>query len=159
VAPYYGCQIVRPFSSGEKNVDEPVMLEQLLETLGAAPTAMKLKTHCCGGSLMGTQNEVALRLCRNLLLSAQESGAECIAVTCPLCQINLDAYQTRVNKVFGTSFAMPVLFFTQLMGQAMGLPAGKLGLKRCIIPAVELLSRPRQALPPAAADAKPEVRA
>ncbi len=148
VAPYYGCKIVRPFSF-EADPENPETLEQLLEAIGATPTAMALKTHCCGGSLMGTQNDQAIRLCRNLLLSVQESGAECIAVTCPLCQINLDAYQKRVNRTYGTAFHYPVLFFTQLLGLALDLPAAALGLKRCIVSPRVVLDRPPPALPPA----------
>lgn len=135
IAPYYGCQMLRPLPcQEEKDPDNPVMFEQLLEALGATPVPYALKTQCCGGSLMGTKNDVALRLCRNLLLNAQEAQADCIAVTCPLCQLNLDAYQKRVNHNYGTNFAFPVLFFTQLMGMAFQLPFKKLGLHRCIVP-------------------------
>ncbi len=133
VAPYYGCQILRPLS-GEKDPENPVMLEQLLEAIGATPTKFALKTWCCGGSLMGTNDAVALRLCRNLLMNAVEDGADVIAVTCPLCQTNLEAFQPRVNAMFGTSFKIPVLYFTQLMGMAFDMPDRSLGLARSIIP-------------------------
>ena len=107
VAPYYGCQIARPFAM-EESVDNPVMLDRLLEALGAVAVPYAMKTICCGGSLMGTREEVALRLCRNLLLCAQQQSADCIAVTCPLCQMNVDTYQGRVNEAYGTSFHIPV---------------------------------------------------
>jgi heterodisulfide reductase subunit B2 len=156
VAPYYGCQMLRPYTF-ETDPEDPQTLEQLLEAIGATPTAMALRTQCCGGSLISTQNKLALRLCRNLLLSVQQSGADCIAVTCPICQINLDAYQKRVNKIFGTDFHYPVFFFTQLVGLALDLPAEQLGIKRCIISPELILNRPPPALPPASND--PEVRA
>ncbi len=140
VAPYYGCQIVRPFSY-EKDPENPTSLEQLLEALGATPTKFPLKTHCCGGSLMGTMNPVALRLCRNLLLAVQAGGADCIAVTCPLCQLNLDAYQKRVNRAYDANFHYPVLFFTQVMGMAFGAPASKLGIARGIVPPGEAVRK------------------
>jgi heterodisulfide reductase subunit B len=88
---------------------------------------------------MGTREEVALRLCRNLLLCAQQQSANCIAVTCPLCQMNVDTYQGRVNEAYGTSFNIPVVYFTQLMGVAFGLGAEDLGLNRCTVPATALL--------------------
>ncbi len=140
VAPYYGCQIARPYGI-EDNSDNPVMLDRLLETLGATPTKYPMKTFCCGGSLMGTREEVALRLCRNLLLCAKQNGADCVAVLCPLCQINLDAYQATINRSYGTDFHLPIIYFTQLMGLAFGLGPAELGLKRCIVPATEVVSR------------------
>jgi len=138
VAPYYGCQIARPFAI-EESVDNPVMLDRLLEALGAVAVPYAMKTICCGGSLMGTREEVALRLCRNLLLCAQQQSADCIAVTCPLCQMNVDTYQGRVNEVYGTSFHIPVVYFTQLMGVAFGIGAEDLGLQRGTVPATALL--------------------
>ena len=138
VAPYYGCQIARPFPM-EESVENPVMLDRLLEALGAVAVPYAMKTVCCGGALMGTREEVALRLCRNLLLCAQQQSANCIAVTCPLCQMNVDTYQGRVNEAYGTSFNIPVVYFTQLMGVAFGVGAEDLGLNRCTVPATALL--------------------
>ena len=140
VAPYYGCQIARPYGI-EDDADNPTMLDRLLSALGATPTYYPMKTFCCGGSLMGTREDVALRLCRNLLLCAQQDGAECIAVTCPLCQLNLDAYQSAVNKAYGTKFNLPIVYFTQLMGIAFGMDSKKLGLTHCIVPAKSLVAQ------------------
>ena len=146
VAPYYGCQIARPYGI-EDDCDNPMMLDRLLETLGATPTYYPMKTLCCGGSLMGTREEVALRLCRNLLLCAQQDKADCIAVTCPLCQMNLDAYQNRINRTYATDFHIPIVYFTQLMGLAFQLNSEDLGLKRCIVPATEVMARFAQEAP------------
>jgi heterodisulfide reductase subunit B len=140
VAPYYGCQIARPYGI-EDDTDNPTMLDRLLVGLGATPTYYPMKTVCCGGSLMGTREDVALRLCRNLLMCAQQDGAECIAVTCPLCQLNLDAYQSAVNKAYGTNFNLPIVYFTQLMGIAFGIDSKKLGLTHCIVPATSLVAQ------------------
>ena len=140
VAPYYGCQIARPYGI-EDDTDNPKMLDRLLEALGATPTYFPMKTMCCGGSLMGTREDVALRLCRNLLLCAQQDKADCIAVTCPLCQINLDAYQARINKYYKTDFRIPIVYFTQLMGLAFALESKQLGLQRCIVPATDVVAR------------------
>ena len=90
---------------------------------------------------MGTREDVALRLCRNLLLCAMQDNAECIAVTCPLCQLNLDAYQKAINKKYGTHFQLPIVYFTQLMGVAFGLDSKHLGLSHCIVPAMTVVSR------------------
>ncbi|MBP1623901.1 MAG: heterodisulfide reductase subunit [Acidobacteria bacterium] len=133
VAPYYGCQIARPYGI-EDSADNPTMMDKLLIALGATPTYYPMKTVCCGGSLMGIRKDVALRLCRNILMCAQQYDAQCIAVTCPLCQMNLDAFQSAVNKTYGTSFNLPIVYFTQLMGVAFGLDSKGLGLNDCIVP-------------------------
>ena len=140
VAPYYGCQIARPYGI-EDDSDNPTMLDRLLGTLGATVTPYAMKTVCCGGSLIGTREEVALRLCRNLLLCARQERADCVAVTCPVCQINLDAYQSSINRSFGTDFKIPVVYFTQLMGLAFGLTVEEVGLHRCVVPATHLVSQ------------------
>jgi heterodisulfide reductase subunit B2 len=140
VAPYYGCQIARPFGI-EDDADNPQMMDRLIETLGANPVYYPVKTMCCGGSLMGIQKEVAMRLCRNLLLCAQGQDAQCIAVTCPLCQMNLDAFQSSVNKTYGTNFNLPIVYFTQLMGLAFGLESKNLGLNDCIVPATGVTAK------------------
>jgi heterodisulfide reductase subunit B len=140
VAPYYGCQIARPYGI-EDDTDNPTMMDNLLTVLGATPAYYPMKTVCCGGSLMGIQKDVALRLCRNLLLCAQQSGAQCVAVTCPLCQMNLDAFQSSINKAYGTNFDLPIVYFTQLMGMAFGLDSKGLGLNQCIVPATKVTAK------------------
>lgn len=132
-APYYGCQIVRP-ERGFDHSEFPETLDRLFGALGAEPVYYPVKTRCCGGMLMTTFPEVCLELIRELLACAAENGACCILTTCPLCQVNLEAQQDRVNRAFGTSFVIPVLFFTQLLGLALGLEEKTLGLQRNLIP-------------------------
>lgn len=121
VAPYYGCQIVRPFSEMDDPF-KPVLMDRLLEALGATPVPFEYKTRCCGGAQMGTNQDLALRLVEILLRTALEAGAEMICTTCPLCQINLEAYQGAIRKRLGMKFSLPVVYFTQLAAVALGLP-------------------------------------
>jgi heterodisulfide reductase subunit B len=140
VAPYYGCQIARPYGI-EDDADNPTMMDNLIAAIGATPTYYPMKTMCCGGSLMGIRRDVALRLCRNILLCAQQYGAQCIAVTCPLCQMNLDAFQASINKTYGTNFNLPIVYFTQLMGIAFGMKSKDLGLTQGIVPATSFVAQ------------------
>ncbi|MCS6965094.1 CoB--CoM heterodisulfide reductase iron-sulfur subunit B family protein [Thermoflexus sp.] len=133
VASYYGCQIVRPFALFDRPHD-PSTMDDLVRTLGAEPVDWPLKTHCCGGSLTGTMPEVGLRLNYLLLREAQRRGADLIITVCPLCQFNLEAYQDFIRRRYPDLAPMPVLFFTQLIGMAMGLPPRELGLQRLLIP-------------------------
>lgn len=140
VASYYGCQIVRP-RLGFDHPEYPESLDKLVASLGAEPVRFPLKSRCCGGSLIISNEVVALELIRKLLDSAASNGAECLVTVCPLCQTNLDAYQSRVNKKFKADFHIPVLFFTQLMGIAFGLDSEDLMLKTSIVPAERVLAK------------------
>ncbi|MFC1974646.1 CoB--CoM heterodisulfide reductase iron-sulfur subunit B family protein [Chloroflexota bacterium] len=140
VAPYYGCQIVRP-RFGFDHPEFPQSLDKLIASLGGEPVPFPLKSRCCGGSLIISEETLALNLIRKLFDSALSNGAECLVTVCPLCQTNLDAYQSRVNQKFKTTFNLPILFFTQLMGVVFGLSGEDLGLKTCIVPAERVLAK------------------
>ena len=127
VAPYYGCQIVRPQKEKE-DVEQPQFFEQILSAVGATPVNYPLKMRCCGGSLIISSRTAALSMVRNLLQCAVDSNATVIATACPMCQVNLECYQQQVNLEFGTNFSFPVMYFTQLIGMAFGIPNKKLGI-------------------------------
>ncbi len=137
VAPYYGCQIVRPRKDGEE-IEQPDFFENLLSAVGAEPVNFALKTRCCGGSLLISSREAALSMIHKLLKNAEESGAAVIATACPLCQINLECYQNQVNQEYGTNFSVPVVYFTQLLGLAFGIPNKRLGIGSELIAATPL---------------------
>jgi heterodisulfide reductase subunit B len=127
IAAYYGCQMVRPKKDSE-DVEQPTFFEELMATTGADPIDFPLRLRCCGGSLIISSRQPALSLVHDLLQNAVDHGATVIATACPMCQINLECYQRQVNEVFGTKFSVPVLYFTQLMGLAMGVAPKRLGI-------------------------------
>jgi len=140
VAVYYGCQIVRP-GPGFDDPEFPQSLDRLIESFGAEAVPFPLKTRCCGGSLIIPEEGIALGMIRKVLDSAVTNDAECIITVCPLCQTNLDVYQGRVNRRFKTHYQIPVLFFTQLVGLALGLSGKELGIDKGMVSAKKLLSR------------------
>ncbi len=133
LAQYYGCQIVRP-DRGLDNKDNPQMMDNLFEALGAENIYFPMKVRCCGGMLMTTFPDVGLELNKKILECASENKADMIVTTCPLCQINLEAYQDKINKKYNTHFDIPVFFFSQVLGVALGGGAAELGLKRSLFP-------------------------
>ncbi len=139
VAPYYGCQMLRPRKDHE-NVENPQFFEQLLSALGAKSVEYPTKTRCCGGSLIITNRKAALDMVRKLLEDAVDHEAEVITTACPMCNINLEVYQSQVNQEFGTNFSIPVMYFTQLMGVAMGIQPASLGIGKEMVPAAPLLN-------------------
>lgn len=146
VAPYYGCQIVRPFQQFD-DATYPETMDQLLTALGAEVIDYPVKTRCCGGSLTGTITDVGLRLNYILLKEAQERGANCIVTVCPLCQFNLEAYQKKIIRQYKELTEIPIFYFTQLIGLAFGLQAQKLGLNKHIISPKKLVQSVHYAQP------------
>jgi len=133
IAPYYGCQVVRPVYHFD-DMDEPQTMDRLFEALGGEAVDYPDKVRCCGGMLMTTFEDVALRLNNELLCHAEEAGADVIATACPLCQMNLESYQQRINAKFSTNHKMPILYFSQLIGLALGIPPEKLDIPKMMIP-------------------------
>jgi heterodisulfide reductase subunit B len=132
VAPYYGCQIVRPYATFDDQYN-PVTMDRILEALGATVVRYPLKTKCCGGSLTGTVPQAGVRMAYILLKEAIKRGADVITTVCPLCQFNLDGYHAQIASRY-ESVRIPTLYFTQLMGLAFGLGEKELGLNRVLVP-------------------------
>ena len=138
VAPYYGCQVVRPWSTFD-DPHAPTTMDDVLKAVGAKVVAYPSKTRCCGASQTGTMPEIGLELVYALLKDAHDHGAEVIATICPLCQFNLEATQDQVRRRWVID-PIPVVYVTQLMGWAVGLSANELGLQRAIVPVEPLLN-------------------
>jgi heterodisulfide reductase subunit B len=128
VAPYLGCMVPRPdYEKRWSDHEHPVELDLLLKALGAEVIDFPLKTHCCGGHMTQIGPDTAFELIRRLVSSADHYEADLMATLCPMCQMNVDAYQGEMNRHFGTNYHMPIVFFTQLMGIAFGMRARDLG--------------------------------
>jgi heterodisulfide reductase subunit B len=137
VAPYYGCQVVRPYGTFDDPL-RPQTLDRLMEAVGAHVVEYPLKAHCCGGSLMGTMEDIGVRLNFLLLKEAKSRTANVLATVCPLCQYNLEAYQDRMRREYHEDVSLPVAYFTQLLGVAFGLAPAALGLHRNFVTAEPL---------------------
>ena len=129
IANYYGCQIARP-EKGFDDKENPTSMENLFRSTGAEEVYFPYKLRCCGGMLMTTYESAALQLSEEILECAVENNADCIVTTCPLCQMNLEAYQDKINRQFGKNYSMPILFFTQVLGVALGMDEEKLGIQK-----------------------------
>lgn len=141
--PYYGCYLVKPTTvTGFDNPENPVSMDQILESLGAKVLQWDFKTECCGASLTVSKPKTVCELGGRLIREATWRGADALVVACQLCQANLDTRQAYMGRMDKKKYAMPVLYFTQVMGLAFGLPDKNLGLKRHIVnPKNMLLSK------------------
>lgn len=141
VACYYGCLLTRPRElSILDNPEDPQLMEEILTAVGADPIEWPYKTECCGASFSITRTDTVKRLCRDILQMAKESGAECVAVACPLCQTNLDLRQADVEAEAGR-IGLPVFYVTQLLGRALGLSDKELGVGKLVTDPTQVLAR------------------
>ncbi len=148
VAPYYGCMLPRPdFDQRVSDHEYPLTLDRLLTALGATVVDFPLKTHCCSGHMTQISPPVAYELIRRLVDGAVRVRADLMATLCPMCQLNLDAFQADMNAHFKTHYHMPVIYFTQLMGLAFGHEPVDLGLGKEFVDARPALSRIGVTLP------------
>ena len=142
VAPYYGCYIGRPPETAFDDPDAPGLMDRLVELVGAEVVPYNYtKTKCCGGPLMMTRQDIAFEMARKVLESAKNAGADCIALACPLCGMMLDAKQPDIEEAFGIEIGMPVLYITQLLGLALGIDSGKLGLNKNIVDTKDIIGK------------------
>jgi heterodisulfide reductase subunit B2 len=142
VAPYYGCMIVRPeFHNGGDDPEFPTSLDEILKALGADVIDYPLKATCCGGHMTQISEATGFDMIHRLVKSASDLGADLIATLCPMCQLNLDGFQGAANRHFGSHYHMPVLYFTQLIGLAMGMSEREMGIGEEIVDSRAALSR------------------
>jgi len=118
VAPYYGCQGLRPYPCFD-DPEKPRSMEPLIKAAGADVHPFEMAAKCCGGALMTTKPEAGIVLVEALLKAAE--GADCIVTVCPLCQMNLESYQNRASKLARRDLQISILYLPQLIGLALGL--------------------------------------
>jgi len=142
VACYYGCLLVRPPDVMRfDDPENPTLLDHVVAAAGAEPLEWPHKTECCGASHSITKVEIVERLSHDILAMARDSGADCIVTACPLCQLNLDMRQGDIEARFGDRLGLPVLYFTQLLGLALGLKPNELGLSSLIVDPMPMLTK------------------
>ncbi len=128
---YYGCLLVRPPEILEPDDAEyPTMIDRIIQAAGATLVDWPLKTECCGGSLALSRTDVALELTHRLLDGALRRGANGIVTACPMCHSNLDMRQGQISRRYGTDIHLPIFYFTQVVGLAMGRGVKELGLDK-----------------------------
>lgn len=140
VASYYGCLLTRPPEiTGFDDAEDPQSMDRIVAEIGGEPIGWSSKVECCGAALAFHQPDVVKRLSGEILSDAKQSGADMIIVACPLCQSNLDLRQRDIERYLGIDLEIPVLYFTQLVGIALGFKPNELGIGRLVISPMRLL--------------------
>jgi heterodisulfide reductase subunit B len=134
VASYYGCLLVRPSEvTGFDDPENPSSLDRLVTAMGGTALEWPHKVECCGGGLSMSRTDVVVNLTDSIVGMAKLAGADCIAVSCPMCQVNLDLRQLDIAKSKGNRYDLPVLYITQLLGLCLGVAPQRLGLNKLMI--------------------------
>ncbi|MFO7718566.1 MAG: CoB--CoM heterodisulfide reductase iron-sulfur subunit B family protein [Thermodesulfobacteriota bacterium] len=142
VAPYYGCIMNRPPEAMQfDDPENPTAMDRILEACGATVAPYPLKVECCGASYGIPRKDIVAHLSHKLLSLAEDVGAMAMVTACPLCQMNLDLRQKQINKLQNADHNMPVFYFTQLLGLALGLPSAELGLEKLAVNPKDVLNK------------------
>jgi heterodisulfide reductase subunit B2 len=142
LAPYLGCMVPRPdYDHRWENPEYPMEFDRLLAALGAEVVDFPLKTDCCGGHMTQISPPTAFEMIRRLVDTAARAGADMMVTLCPMCQMNIDAFQGEMNHHFKSSYHMPIVFFTQLIGLAFGAEPGSVGFGKEVVDARPALNR------------------
>lgn len=142
IAPYYGCLLVRPKEIAQFDDDEnPTSMDELLVACGAEIIDYPFKTECCGASYGLSKKEMVLKLTADLLDQAVKRGANAVAVACPLCHQNLDMRQKQINSNLKMNLSIPIYYFTELIGLALGFNVKRLGIDKHSVDSVSLTER------------------
>lgn len=131
VACYYGCLLVRPHKIlNFDRVEDPQSMDELMKIIGSTSIDWGFKTECCGAGLSISRTDLVAKLSGHIVKDAYDRGAKAIIVACPMCHSNLDMRRPEINKFLDREIPIPVIFITQAIGLAVGIPAEKLGLQR-----------------------------
>ena len=142
VACYYGCLLVRPPKILKfDDPENPTSLDRLVTAIGGTSLEWPSKVECCGGGLSLSRTDVVVELTGSIIDMAASVGADCIAVSCPMCQVNLDLRQQDINKQTGKNYQIPIVYITQLLGLCLGIGPGDLGFGKLMVPATGVLNK------------------
>ncbi len=143
---YYGCMLTRfPYTVPvPDDVENPQGMEKVLKVLGIKALDWNMKTYCCGASAAINDTETSLNLMAKIMNDALARGADSFVTTCPMCQLNLDAYQDQFCKKHGIRERLPVYFITELVGAALDISPSSLQLDRHFVDGIGLLKEKEQ---------------
>jgi heterodisulfide reductase subunit B len=145
-APHYGCHYLKPSHLYDSfdDPENPESLDRLIEATGARAVRYEDEAECCGGGILGFDEETALLVTRQKLDHIAEAGADAMVLICPFCAIMYDANQRRVERLYGATYRLPVLYYPQILGLAMGFSMEEMGLKLNRVKPRELIRKLRE---------------
>jgi heterodisulfide reductase subunit B len=143
IACHYGCHYLKPSEvyDGFDDPEFPRTLDELVAVTGATPVDYQNKMRCCGGSVLAIDEELCLSIAHKKLDDIKSAGADCATLVCPFCSIMYDDNQRKIESTFDVSYNLPVLFYPQILGLAMGFDPGEIGLNMNRVKPTELIAQ------------------
>jgi heterodisulfide reductase subunit B2 len=143
VAPHYGCHYTKPSTIYNKieNPEDPKSLDELIKATGAQSVQYEDKLQCCGGGVLAIDEQVALAMAHGKLDHLRAQQADAMILICPFCNIMYEGNQRKIEKVYQTEYKLPILYYPQLLGLALGLEPDELGMKMNRVKTTELLKK------------------
>jgi len=128
IATHYGCHTVRPSKIIRNSNIPPVFFDELVEATGAKSVKWSAKAACCGGPVLGADEELAMDLCERKLADAKAWNADFLCTSCPFCQVQFDSIQAKIAADRGNAYDLPSILYPQLLGLAMDMDTDLLGI-------------------------------
>lgn len=143
VAPHYGCHYTKPSTiyGRIEDPEDPKSLDELIEATGARSLSYEDKLQCCGGGVLAMDEQVALAMARKKLDHIRTQQADALVLICPFCNVMYESNQKKIEKAFQTEYKLPILFYPQLLGLALGIEPDELGMRMNRIKPNELLKK------------------
>lgn len=144
IAPHYGCHYIKPSEifDGFDNPIHPQSLDKLIEVTGATPVQYKDKLQCCGGGILAVDEGTSVKMVKQKLDNIKEENVDAMTLLCPFCNIMYDEFQTTVESTYNVQYNIPILYYPQLLGLAMGLdPKKDLAMKENQVKVTPLLEK------------------
>jgi heterodisulfide reductase subunit B len=143
VAPHYGCHYTKPSTIYRRTEDpeDPKSLDELIKATGAQSVQYEDKLQCCGGGVLAIDEKVALAMAHKKLDHLRAQQADAMILICPFCNVMYEGNQRKIEKTFQTEYKMPILYYPQLLGLALGLEPDELGMKMNRVRTTELVKK------------------
>jgi len=143
VAPHYGCHYTKPSTIYNKTEDpeDPKSLDELIKVTGAQSVQYEDKLQCCGGGVLAIDEQVALAMAHRKLDHLKSQQADAMILICPFCNVMYEGNQRKIEKSYQTEYKMPILYYPQLLGLALGFEPNDLGMKMNRVKANELVKK------------------
>lgn len=122
VAEHYGCHVLRPSKYNDfDDPEDPKVLKSLIEVTGAKCVDYVDETECCGFPVAGIDENIVLQLVRDKLNHVREAGAQALVTICPSCFLAYDVNQSRIRRLMGEDYDIPVIHYSELLALALGV--------------------------------------
>jgi len=131
IAAHYGCHYLKPADiyDNPEDPENPHSLDELIRLTGAESIVYKEKTRCCGAGVLAISEELAYSIARTKLFELSQNSVDALVLMCPFCSIMFDDNQRKIEQKFQEQYSLPVLYYPQLLGIALGIDEKALGLR------------------------------